>query len=123
MQSSSFGSAARDFLTRNPDLIVVNRSVVDRNPARVDPTDVVLVVEIVSPGSRRTGRVMKAYEYAKAGINHYWIVDLEADLDDRFRAHVLREGTYHGVEALIGDRVRTEEPLFLDFALDELTRP
>jgi Uma2 family endonuclease len=108
---------------RDPDLVVVNRSVVDRNPVRVDPSDVVLVVEIVSPGSRRTDRVMKAYEYAKAGIERYWIVDLDADLDERFLAHVLREETYQRVGALVGDRVRTEEPLVLDFALDELTQP
>ena len=108
---------------RDPDLVVVNRSVVDRNPVRVDPSDVVLVIEIVSPGSRRTDRVMKAYEYAKAGIEHYWIVDLDADLDERFLAHVLRAETYHRVEVLVGDRVRTAEPLVLHFALDELTQP
>jgi Uma2 family endonuclease len=108
---------------RDPDLVVVNRSVVDRNPVRVDPADVVLIVEIVSPGSRRTDRVMKAYEYAKASIEHYWIVDLDADPDERFLAHVLREGTYQRVGALDGDRVRTEEPLALDFTLDELTQP
>jgi hypothetical protein len=66
---------------------------------------------------------MKAYEYAKAGIEHYWIVDLDADLDERFLAHVLREETYQRVGALVGDRVRTDEPLVLDFALDELTQP
>jgi Uma2 family endonuclease len=108
---------------RDPDLVVVNRSVVDRNPVRVDPTDVVLVIEIVSPGSRRTDRVMKAYEYAKAGIEHYWIVDLDADPDERFLAHLLRDGTYHRIGALVGDRVRTDEPLALDFALDDLTQP
>jgi len=108
---------------RDPDLVVVNRSVVDRNPVRVDASDVALVVEIVSPGSRRTDRVMKAYEYAKAGIEHYWIVDLDADPDERFLAHLLRKGAYHRVGALVGDRVRTEGPLALDFALDELTQP
>lgn len=108
---------------RDPDLVVVNRSVVDRNPVRVDPLDVILVVEIVSPGSRRTDRVMKAYEYAKAGIEHYWIVDLDAEPDERFLMHMLRKGTYQRIGALFGDRVRTEEPLVLDFALDELTQP
>ena len=108
---------------RDPDLVVVNRSVVDRNPVRIDATDVVLVVEIVSPGSRRTDHVMKAYEYAKAGIEHYWIVDLDADPDERFLAHLLRGENYHRVEALAGDRVRTKEPLTLDFTLDELTKP
>ncbi|OBI82170.1 hypothetical protein A5663_14870 [Mycobacterium sp. E740] len=108
---------------RDPDLVVVNRSVVDRNPVRVDPSDVVLVVEIVSPGSRRTDRVMKAYEYAKAGIGHYWIVDLDADSDERFLSHVLREGTYHRVAALVGDSVQTAEPLALNFRIDTLTQP
>jgi Uma2 family endonuclease len=108
---------------RDPDLIVVIRSVVDRNPVRVDASDVVLVIEIVSPGSRRTDRVMKAYEYAKAGIERYWIVDLDADPDERFVAHMLREGAYHRVGALVGDRVRTEQPLALDFTLDELAQP
>lgn len=108
---------------RDPDLIVVNRSVLHRNPVRVDPSDVVLVVEVVSPGSHRTDWVMKAYEYEKAGIEHYWIVDLDADPDERFVAHVLRESTYQRVGALVGDRVHADEPLALDFALDELTRP
>ena len=108
---------------RDPDLVVVNRSVVDRNPVRVDASDVALVVEIVSPGSRRTDRVMKLYEYAKAGIERYWIVDLDADTDERFLAHLLHDGTYQRVDALVTGRVRTGEPVALDFTLDELTRP
>ena len=108
---------------RDPDLVVVNRSVVDLNPVRVDAADVALVVEIVSPGSRRTDRVMKLYEYAKAGIEGYWIVDLDADPDERFLAHLLNDGTYQRVDARVGDRVRTGEPVALDFALDELTQP
>lgn len=108
---------------RDPDLVLVNRSVVERNPVRIDASDVVLVIEIVSPGSRRTDRVMKAYEYAKAGIEHYWIVDLDADADERFLAQALGGGTYQRVAALVGDRVRTNEPLALDFPLDELTEP
>jgi Uma2 family endonuclease len=108
---------------RDPDLVVVNRTVVDRNPVRVDASDVALVVEIVSPGSRRTDRVMKLYEYAKAGIERYWIVDLDADADERFLAHLLNDGTYQRVDALVADRVRTDEPVALDFALDELTQP
>ena len=78
---------------------------------------------IVSPGSRRTDRVMKSYEYAKAGIAHYWVVDLDVEADERFLAHVLRDGTYHRIEVLVGDRVRTEVPLAVEFELDELTRP
>lgn len=108
---------------RDPDLVVVNRDVVERNPSRVDASDVVVVIEIVSPGSRRTDLVTKTYEYAKAGIRHYWIVDLDAAPEERFLAHILRAHTYQRVEVLAGDRVHTGEPLTLDFALAELTQP
>lgn len=40
--------------------------------------ETVLVVEIVSAGSRRTDHVIKRAEYADAGIGHYWILDLDA---------------------------------------------
>ncbi|HEX5740630.1 MAG TPA: Uma2 family endonuclease [Pilimelia sp.] len=36
---------------------------------------VVLAVEIVSPGTRRTDRFAKPGEYAAAGIRHYWRVE------------------------------------------------
>ncbi|MFE0527385.1 Uma2 family endonuclease [Micromonospora parva] len=37
--------------------------------------DVVLVVEIVSPGSEAMDSVTKVREYASAGIPQYWVVD------------------------------------------------
>ena len=40
----------------------------------------VLVVEIVSPGSRRTDNLVKRGEYADAGIPAYWIIDAEAPI-------------------------------------------
>ena len=39
-------------------------------------SEVVVIVEVVSPGSQRTDNVAKRSEYADAGIPHYWIVDL-----------------------------------------------
>ena len=77
----------------------------------------------MSPGSRRTDRVMKAYEYAKAGIEHYWIVDLDADPAERFLAHQLDDGTYRQVPVTSGDRVHTTAPVALDFTFGELTDP
>ena len=35
------------------------------------------MIEVLSPGSRRTDHVQKRNEYADAGIGHYWIVDIE----------------------------------------------
>ncbi len=106
---------------RDPDIVVVPDRVFERRPTRVSAADVVLVVEIVSPGSRGTDHVMKLHEYAKAGIANYWIVDPDAPADERFLAYRLEAGTYRRVAALEGDRVRVHEPTALGFALDVLT--
>ena len=64
---------------RRPDLIVVEAGIVDRaeDEARlIHASEVVVIVEIVSPGSVRMDNVIKRSEYADAGIGHYWIIDL-----------------------------------------------
>ena len=61
-------------ILRAPDLVVVPA----KSPLkRVDASDVRLAVEIISPGTRNVDLVLKAYEYAEAGIPHYWVVDLD----------------------------------------------
>jgi Uma2 family endonuclease len=62
-----------------PDVMVVAAQARRRVRAEgglLRASDARLVVEIVSPSSRRTDRVVKRDEYATAGIPHYWIVDL-----------------------------------------------
>jgi Uma2 family endonuclease len=63
---------------RVPDVLVTSASVADQNPARVRAEDALLVVEILSEGTKRTDQVTKHFEYADAGIEHYWIIDLDA---------------------------------------------
>ncbi|MBX7435246.1 Uma2 family endonuclease [Mycobacterium sp. Y57] len=106
---------------RDPDIVVVADRVFESRPARVPASDVVLVVEIVSPGSRGTDHVMKLHEYANAGIEHYWIVDPDAQADDRFLVFRLDGDVYRRVPALDADTVRVNEPARMEFALDELT--
>src|SRR5262245_59579623 len=56
--------------SRRPDLIVVRRSALERLDAEggmMRASDVVLAVEVTSPGSRRTDNVIKRSEYADAG--------------------------------------------------------
>lgn len=65
---------------RRPDVFVVSRA--DRKRARAEgrilrASELLLAVEIVSPGSRRMDYQFKRVEYAEAGIPHYWIVDLD----------------------------------------------
>lgn len=106
---------------RDPDIVVIGREVFHRHLTRVSAADVVLVVEVVSPGSRGTDHVMKVHEYAKAGIEHYWIVDPDAPLPDRFLAYRLDGASYRQIEALDGETVRLTEPVELEFALEVLT--
>jgi Uma2 family endonuclease len=58
-----------------PDIVAVRTAALDRRVPALDPTDVPLVVEVISPTSTGRDRVTKRYEYAAAGIAHYWIVD------------------------------------------------
>jgi Uma2 family endonuclease len=38
-------------------------------------TDLLLVIEIVSPGSETMDEMVKRQEYARAGIARYWVVE------------------------------------------------
>lgn len=66
--------------SRRPDLIIVERTArlrVRAEGGMISSREVLVVVEIVSPGSRRADHVDKRGEYADAGIPHYWIIDLD----------------------------------------------
>ena len=65
---------------RRPDVVVVDRKArlrVRDEGGTLRASDVRLIIEVVSPGSRRTDYVTKRSDYADAGIPHYWIVDLD----------------------------------------------
>ncbi|WP_328612676.1 Uma2 family endonuclease [Amycolatopsis sp. NBC_00355] len=49
---------------------------IDKDHTMIRADEVAVVIEIVSPGSRRTDYRVKHDEYADAGIPHYWIIDL-----------------------------------------------
>ena len=75
---------------RVPDVVVLRAGAVDDRP-RVVPQDVLTVVEVLSPGTRRTDRVTKLAEYAEAGIPRYAILDDGPPIVLRF---VLEGGRY-----------------------------
>lgn len=58
---------------RRPDVVVYRADTIDVMPTR--PEHVLLAVEVVSPGSETTDRVVKVEQYAKAGIPFYWRVE------------------------------------------------
>ncbi|MFD8602354.1 hypothetical protein AMK14_04250 [Streptomyces sp. TSRI0445] len=61
---------------RRADVIVYRAETIDLTPTR--PEHVLLVVEVVSPGSETTDRIVKVDQYAKAGIPFYWRVEQAA---------------------------------------------
>lgn len=63
---------------RVPDVLVGPSALVETNPPRLSAGDVRLVIEVLSEGTKRTDQVTKFSEYAEAGIDHYWIVDLDS---------------------------------------------
>ncbi|GAB7048325.1 Uma2 family endonuclease [Catenuloplanes indicus] len=61
---------------RRPDVTVYRADTIDVAPTR--PEHVLLVVEVVSPGSETTDRIVKAEQYARVGIQFYWRVEQAA---------------------------------------------
>ncbi|WP_328901976.1 MULTISPECIES: Uma2 family endonuclease [unclassified Streptomyces] len=61
---------------RRPDVTVYRSETIDLTPTR--PEHVLLVVEVVSPGSETTDRIVKVDQYAKAGIPFYWRIEQAA---------------------------------------------
>ena len=58
-----------------PDVMVVDAAAAAHNPAKYSPSEVVLVIEIVSPTSKAIDRVLKPALYAEAGIPYYWRIE------------------------------------------------
>jgi Uma2 family endonuclease len=59
---------------RSPD-VAVRRAPRAGRTVWIDPVDLLLVVEIVSPGSVELDRYLKPVEYAQAGVRHFWRVE------------------------------------------------
>ncbi|MGO1053151.1 Uma2 family endonuclease [Crossiella sp. CA198] len=65
--------------SRRPDLVVVDQACLPRvrtEGGMIRADEVMIAVEVVAHGSRRTDHVLKRQDYADAGIPHYWILDV-----------------------------------------------
>ncbi|MBM7491012.1 Uma2 family endonuclease [Micromonospora luteifusca] len=70
-------SRKRSFI---PDLLVTYLDAAQRNPSHYLPDQVLLVVEIVSAGSRSIDRVLKPALYAEADIPYFWRIETEVGI-------------------------------------------
>jgi len=81
-------------------------------------SEVVVAVEIGSPGSKRTDHIAKRSEYADAGIPYYWIVDISEPVS-LVACHLAGELGYQDPGDVTGV-FATTEPSDLRVNLDEL---
>ncbi|HEX6360084.1 Uma2 family endonuclease [Actinophytocola sp.] len=105
---------------RAPDVLVMSRSLYERNPPRIDAGEVLLAVEIVSPGTGRRDRFVKAGEYAGAGIPYHWIIDLTPPASLTTLALVGRE--YEITDKATGP-ITLSEPATITVDVSRLTQP
>jgi Uma2 family endonuclease len=104
---------------RAPDVVIVPSARAEKNPTRFAAADVLVAVEIISPGTTRTDRVTKPAEYADAGIPHYWLVDVDPPVT--LTAHLLVDGGYEEI-AGGGDVIHLTAPAPLRLDLGTLLR-
>lgn len=105
-----------------PDVLVTTRDVLLAGQKNLRASDVLLAVEIVSPGSGRTDRIAKLADYADAGIPHYWIVDIigAPERPTTLDAHVLDGDLYRRIVHVEGGAVTLTESFEVVLDLDTL---
>ena len=99
---------------------MVDRDVRKIQGVSVEPSLVRLVVEVLSPSTRRHDLIAKRHDYAMAGIPQYWILDQDEETLTVLR---LDETGRHYVEAAVvrpGERWHTDEPFPVTFDLGEI---
>lgn len=94
-----------------PGIVVASRAAVARGADLLDPADVRLVIEIVSPSSRSIDRLTKPALYAEAGIGAFWRVEMDDPAGPIVVVHRLAGATYTAVAELRGgDACHLEVP-------------
>jgi Uma2 family endonuclease len=92
---------------RRPDLAVVSRAGFERREREggiLRASELVVAIEILSPGSVRVDRVLKNSEYADAGVPHYWLVDIgeNGDRPQLTAHHLAGPFGYVGAGSVVG---------------------
>ncbi|WP_192581121.1 Uma2 family endonuclease [Micromonospora noduli] len=101
-----------------PDLFVASESALDSGGAALDPANVLLVVEVISPSNAGRDLVLKRHEYAAVGIPLYWLVEPRKQT---LTVLVSSAGGYREQAVLaVGEVYRTEQPFPLALPLADI---
>jgi Uma2 family endonuclease len=102
--------------TLEPDVVLL-RQPVEQQHHYFEPEQVVIVVEVVSPGTKRRDRLEKPADYAAAGIPHYWRIEQDP-------VHVFAYELINGEYKLVGDttdELVLERPFDLCLPISDIT--
>ncbi|SCL64186.1 Endonuclease, Uma2 family (restriction endonuclease fold) [Micromonospora citrea] len=103
-----------------PDVLVTELGAASRNPSHYRPHEVMLMVEIVSEGSRSIDRVLKPALYAEADIPYFWRIETESGIV--VHTHKLDPAKRVYVEqARMTDGILVPEPWEIDIPLSRIT--
>ncbi|MGH3849780.1 MAG: Uma2 family endonuclease [Pseudonocardiaceae bacterium] len=101
-------------LTRIPDVLVIRSDHPDRH--WFAPSEVLVAVEIESPGSHVEDRATKPALYAQYGIPHYWRIELDPPL---VSVYSIGHGDCYQMTGT-SPHLSVSDPFPLDFAVAEL---
>ncbi len=100
-----------------PDLLALPRRHVERGRTRWEPMSLLLLaVEILSPSTAAVDRGQKRQLYTSAGVDQYWIVDLDACTVEVWRPGSTLVHVYTVGDALRWQPVAGAEALEIDMA-------
>lgn len=103
---------------RQPDLVLIHRSRLQMITKRGIEGAPDLVVEILSPSTRRRDKIGKLKVYAKYGIPEYWIVDPDSGTLEQYERF---EGTYDLTDIYAGEeRVRSNRIPCVSFTMGDI---
>ena len=109
--------------TRIPDVTVCRaEAIVDPDSNSIAVADVLLVAEIVSPGSETDDRYHKPGDYARNGVPHFWRIELDPAVEV-FTYH-LENGVYREAGGFRrGDRIADSSLPWVDIDVTGLLVP
>lgn len=95
----------------SPDVMVAPRELLRHHDITyVKPEQIRLVVEVVSPGSRRADRLIKPIDYARLGIPSYWRVELLGAVPSLVEYQLDKTGLLYEITQTAEGTFSTDQP-------------
>jgi Uma2 family endonuclease len=102
-----------------PDLLVTTAPY-DPDRTWYAPSEVLLVVEVVSPESAHRDRTVKLRKYAEAGITHYWRLEEEDEIPVAHTYELDAPTRSYAPTGIHRHQLRNPAPFPIDLDLDKL---